>query len=155
MRARNVCLWLAAVAVATSCSGAAEEVRRHTYAPSFRYLDDDQIRSTMGKLATEVVELDRALRGERTADDAGWTGLTPGPVDPTDRDRVVAILEKMIRTAGSLEVHALATNHPELEHGLDAFRRDLSLARGAARLDPPRYFLAGSVTGGCLYCHGR
>ena len=151
----EVGLLFVVASIAASCSGAAEEVRRHTYAQSFRYLDDEQIRTAMGRLGGQVVELDRALRGERTADDAGWSGVSPGPIDPTDRDRVVAILDRMIRTANRLEAHALATNHPELSEGLDAFKEDLSAARRAAALDPPRHFLAGSITGACLYCHGR
>lgn len=138
---------------ASSCGGAAREVRRHTYATGFRYMDDEQLRTAMGRLGRDVVALDRALRGERVRDDAGWSGLEPGPRDVPDADRVVAILDRMIRTAGGLQAPALATNHPELGEGLDAFRRDLAAARSAAALQPPRHFLAGSITGACLYCH--
>lgn len=146
-------LWLfCMVAVGASCGETAAEVRRHTYAPSFHYLDEEQIRSSMGRLSTEVVELDRALRGGR-AGATEWAGVGPGPVDTTDPDRVVAILTKMIRTADRLEAPALATNHPELGRNVEAFRRDLAAARASAAARPAQYFLAGTITGACLYCH--
>lgn len=143
------------VLLGASCSGAAEEVRQHTYAPSFRYLEDEQLRSSMGRLAHDVIELDRVLRGTPTRDDAGWSGVEPGPRDVPESDRIVSILDRMKATAAGIEAPALATNHPELGEGIDAFRRDLSAARQSAALDPPRYFLAGSIAGACLYCHGR
>jgi len=156
MGAPSLGRWAAILALSVaSCSGAAEEVRRHTYAESFHYLDDEEIRSSMGRLARDVVELDRVLRGTPARDDAGWSGLEPGPRDVRPSDRVVAILDRMIQTAATLEAPALATNHPELGQGIDAFRRDLTAARQSAALDPPRHFLAGTITGACLYCHGR
>jgi hypothetical protein len=32
-------------------------------------------------------------------------------------------------------------------------RADAELARSAAAAEPPRYAMAGAVTGACIYCH--
>jgi hypothetical protein len=153
MNARRI--WLAIAFASVSCAGVAREVRRHTYAPSFRYLDEEQIQTAMGHLSRDVVELDRALRGVPRPDDAGWSGALPGPIDVSGRDRIVAILDRMVHTADGIDVRALATNHPELGQGIEAFRRDLVAARAEAAQNAPRHFLAGTITGACLYCHGR
>ena len=48
---RRIAFVSLAMVLAGACGETAAEVRRHTYAPSFRYLDDAQIRSSMGKLS--------------------------------------------------------------------------------------------------------
>jgi hypothetical protein len=67
---------------------------------------------------------------------------------------VVALLTAMHRTTTALSTQREYTNHPLIDQHLDKFQRDLDLARRAVEAEPPSYFLAGSITGACLYCHG-
>jgi hypothetical protein len=59
-------------------------------------------------------------------------------------------MEQVARALGSDEVRS---NHAKLDLGSDAFRERLAAARRAAQRDPPDYYLAGSVSGACRYCH--
>jgi hypothetical protein len=57
-------------------------------------------------------------------------------------------------TTRELQLDGRRSNHPMLEAHFDQFRQDIIRARDAVRADPPAYFLAGAVSGACVYCHG-
>lgn len=112
-------------------------LRKVTYGRDFHYLEKQQVRGAMDKIAKEVVALEALLRAEAAPEQA----------------QVVLHLDGMIAAAGELEGSASASNHPILDANLPTFRRDLTAARAAAAKDPPNYYLAGSVAGACQYCH--
>lgn len=109
---------------------ACSPVRSVTYPPSFRYLPQADIRSTMWHLAGDVVELDRLLR---------------------EGGDVPARLAAM--QAHAAELTGQPTNHPKIDQHLPAFQRDLAAAKLAAEATPPNYALAGMLAGSCMACH--
>jgi hypothetical protein len=46
------------------------------------------------------------------------------------------------------------SNHPKVARNVGRFRKDLANAQRAVQVDPPSYYLAGSVSGACMHCHG-
>ncbi len=118
-----------------------EFLRRTTYPPSFRYIPESELRSAMWLLGHQSLELRRLLRGESE----------PGR-DP--HSQIVLLLADMEQTVQQLGPDPWSSNHPQLGEGLKALADDLRAARTAAEHEPPNYFLAGSVSGACLYCHG-
>jgi hypothetical protein len=115
-------------------------LRRHTYPPSFRYIPQPELRSAMWLLGKQSLELSRILRS------------VPDGASPP-QSQVVLLLADMQITVEDLGAGEWPTNHPELGQGLQALAEDIRAARAAADRDPPKYFLAGSVSGACLYCH--
>ncbi len=69
-----------------------------------------------------------------------------------DRSEISSTLTSLVEIAQGLGKTG-ETNHPELDANLDRFVRDLNAAATSAAHDPPNYFLAGSVTAACTYCH--
>lgn len=132
----------ALVLLAAACSPAARErVRAYTYPPDFNYIPRDELRSTMWELADRVVELDRVMRQS-------------APGDESMRGEVIRLLGEMQALSGNLGPGGdWPSNHPRVSRNVDAFRRELEAARRAVELDPPRYFLAGSISGACVHCH--
>ncbi|MCK6552391.1 hypothetical protein L6R52_41565 [Myxococcota bacterium] len=129
-----------ALAATCACGPAAAEVRAHTYPAEFRYLSKSQVSDAMLGFTRDVEEIDRLLR------------TTPTPSDD-DRRALAMRLERMERVATELDgFHR--SNEPMIDARMDHFRRDLALARAAVEATPPSYFLAGSITGSCLHCHG-
>jgi hypothetical protein len=73
--------------------------------------------------------------------------------EETRRTRAELLLGAMEGTVQQIGPNQWSTNHPELKTGLEALETDVHAAREAVKHDPPSYFLAGSVSGACLYCH--
>ena len=138
---QRACLLLAAGGVWLACSpGGLERLREHTYPPSFNYISAEQLQSTMWKLADHASRLDGLMRASRDGNEAL-------------RAQVIWQLTEMDRAAESLGPAGWPSNHPRVSRNVDAFRRDLEAARHAVELDPPNYYLAGSVSGACVHCH--
>jgi hypothetical protein len=131
---------IAALFVLAACADVAHEVREHTYPRDFEYLTQGEIQGAMGQLAAQVRSLDLLL-------------AEGAPRTDERRREVVERLETMERIARSLGTGDVRSNHPRLDEGIDAFRERLASARRAAQADPPNYYLAGSVSGACRYCH--
>ena len=139
---RRALLALAAGIAWLACSpGALERLRGHTYPPNFNYIPADRLRSSMWELADHASQLDRLMRQSH---DGG---------EPL-REQVILQLTEMDRAARVLGPGGWPSNHPRVSRNIDRFRQDLEAARHAAELDPPNYFLAGSVAGACMHCHG-
>jgi cytochrome c553 len=135
-------LLLASLAVAIlGCRGSASRIRQYTYPPDFRYIEQHELGSAMGRLAVAVERLNGLLRASGTGEAAV-------------QGAVVVQLGEVESIAGQL-TGGLGTNHPWLDHNLATFQRDIELARRAANHDPPNYYLAGSIAGACGYCHQR
>jgi hypothetical protein len=137
---------LAAVLVALGSAACGsrwpELIRRHTYPPDFQYVSEENLRSSMWLLGRDTFELRRTLADSSISEE-------------TRRTRVELLLGAMEGTVQQIGPAQWSTNHPELKTGLDALETDVHAAREAVKHDPPSYFLAGSVSGACLYCHGR
>ena len=130
------------LACVLACSpGAGERIRAHTYAPAFEYIPAEKLQFTMWKLAERVEQLDHRLR-QAEADDAALRGDVAG------------ILGEMERITAALGPGGFPSNHPMISRNIESFRDELAAARRAVELEPPSYFLAGSVSGACMHCHG-
>jgi hypothetical protein len=138
------CVVLAVTLAGTlaACSGLTARVRRHTYPPSFNYITQEQLHSTMWQLAQAVNNLDHIIH-------------EPGVMDQERRVEVARLLVLMERATGELGGHGWPSNHPLIDANLSAFRADIVNARRAVEGNPPSYVLAGSVSGACMYCHGE
>lgn len=138
-RAAPFVLAALAVPLVAACAGS---LRDYTYPPDFRYVTQREVRTAMDKMAVDLTQLDALLR------DVPESGLTEA-----DRQEVVALLTSLQAHAVSLKQPGQMSNHPSLGQSLDAFVGDIASARRAAQLDPPNYYLAGSVTNACIRCH--
>ncbi len=128
------------VLVSNGCSDLASTVRKITYPPDFKYVSGQELRSNMHQLAFQLQQLDQAL----TEDDALHA----------DQQRQVLETLRSIETISSrLLAGEAGSNHPFLYDHMSDFVNDVSQARNAASLDPPRYYLAGRVSGSCANCH--
>jgi len=138
---RALGLVLAAACAGPACSPAAQErLRRHTYPPSFHYITAEQLQSTMWQLADHANRLDALMR-------------EGPPRDQELRAQVIEQLAQMGRAAAALGPGHWPSNHPRVSRNVEHFRREVEAARRAAEVDPPSYFLAGSVSGACVHCH--
>lgn len=131
---------LMTLAVLGGCADPAATVRKVTYPPDFKYVSRSELKSAMGMLARDLGRLDDALS-------AGESG------SQVDQQQVVAILDDIDRTVRGLDAASVGTNHPFLQDRMDQFVSDVGLARTAASLEPPRYYAAGKLAGGCVNCH--
>ena len=119
---------------------ARERLREHTYPPSFNYIPQERLRSTMWDLAYHVTQLDQRMRDPKVGGDALQL-------------EVIRELDEIQRAAAALGPGDWPSNHPQVSRNIDAFRNDLYAARRAAEVRPPNYFLAGSIAGACTNCH--
>lgn len=138
---RPLALILATGFTLLGCEGdALRRVRTVTYPPDFHYISEQEIRTTMGSLAIEVVALDEIMRQRG------------GPL-PEDRDEVVAILTRMRGLAAQLK-KGTKSNHPRIDRDAPRLKEDIDRALAAARTTTrPNYYDAGLVVGACTYCH--
>ena len=116
------------------------DVSQANYPVDFHYITKQEIRSTMGELATEVVALDALLskQGGPTAD---------------DREKVLEILSRMRTLAGQLKT-GWRSSHPRLDRYAPQLRSEIDRARDEVRMfDPPSYYRVGQLVGACTYCH--
>jgi hypothetical protein len=121
----------------TSCN--LRQLRSFTYPPDFQYITREEIQTTMGGLAAQIVALDAVMGQE-----AG-----PGPGDQT---RVVEILETMKGLAAELK-RGRRSSHPRIDSAAPLLQEAIDRALSAARSTPPNYYFAGEVSGSCTYCH--
>ena len=124
-----------------ACSERARErLREHTYPPTFNYIPEERLRSTMWDLAYHVAQLDQRMRDPQVGGEALQL-------------QVIREIDEMQHAAAALGPGDWPSNHPQVSRNIDAFREDLAAARHAAAIQPPNYFLAGSIAGACTNCH--
>jgi hypothetical protein len=123
-----------------ACRDSGERLREHTYPPSFDYIEQSRLQSSMWTLAFEVRSLDRTLRHP-----AG---------DSAEQQRQVAeILMRIDGAAGGIATPGRVTQHPLLNRNLPRFREQVRRAREDAARTPPNYFFATAIVGSCTACH--
>jgi hypothetical protein len=128
-------------AFSSSCAETARErFRTAVYPPSFQYVSREKVASSMDQLGQDSMRINEILRA-------------PEPLSPAQRTEIVQLLDSMAAAAGQLGDQGRRSNHPLIDANLPRFLRDVAAAKSSALQDPPNYFLAGSVAGGCLYCH--
>lgn len=123
------------------CAGFARWVRQYTYPLGFHYISDEQLRSTMWRLAYHSRELNQLLRSTGTIE--------------SNRKEILEHLGAMEQAATELNRTGWPSNHPLIDENRSNFLRDIKMAGDAIRREPPNFVLAGSVTGACVYCHGN
>ena len=128
------------ILVISGCADFAAAVRQVTYPPDFQYVTGQEFRSRMDRMAFQLQLLDRALM----EDAAGR---------PPQQEQVLGNLRNIERVASSLQAGEAGSSHPFLQDFMEGFVSDVEQARNAAALDPPSYYYAGRVAGGCVNCH--
>lgn len=124
----------------SGCEGAGDLIRRATYPPDFNYVSGDELRSSMDQLGYQLQQLDLALA-------PGDSGRA------VDQQQVLSVLANIERIGTNLRAGDSGSNHPFLEDHMSNFVVDVGRARIAAMANPPSYYLAGRVSGGCVSCH--
>ncbi len=121
------------------CAAFAGRVRQYTYPPTFHYITDEQLRSTMWRLAYHSRELRE---------------LMISPEETTaHRAEVLQHLRMMEQATIDLNRTGWPTNHPLVDANRSSFLRDIKIAQEAVSRDPPNFVLAAAVSGACAYCH--
>jgi hypothetical protein len=114
---------------------------RPAEAPSFNFISDTELQSAMWQLAAGVADIDRILAPDRV-------------VTAEDRLDVIRILKRMEDATEALGPTGWPSNHPRITRHAGDLHADLERARHAVEREPPSYYLAGTVSGACLDCHG-
>lgn len=128
------------VAPASSCADFGARLRQYTYPPTFHYITNEQLKSTMWQLAYHSREL-RVLMAspEETA---------------VNRAEVLQHLRAMEQVTNDLNRTGWPSNHPLVDANRSSLLQDIRTAQDGVSRDPPNFFLAGAVSGACAYCHG-
>jgi hypothetical protein len=122
------------------CGETAALIRRATYPPDFNYVSGQELRSSMDQLGFQLQRLDEALALEAAG-------------QPVSQPQVLDILANIERIGGNLRAGDSGSNHPFLEDHMTDFVVEVGRARIAASQNPPSYYQAGRVAGGCVNCH--
>lgn len=141
MAAKLMIYYGALAMVMAGCSDIASAVRQVTYPPDFTYVSGAELRSQMDWLAYQMTLLDEALEVDE-----------PGTVD---QQKVVSTLREIELLSAELRAGNVGASHGFLADDMPHFVNTVSRARMAAALSPPRYYLAGRISGACLNCHKR
>lgn len=126
-----------------SSSGGGSDFPGIANPPDFDYADGAELRSQMHRLAFELQQLDLALVAE-TSD---------METDRNTQDVIVNHLRDIERIGNDLREGDMSTSHTFLRNDMDNFLTTVDRARRAAENNPPRYYMAGRVSGGCVNCH--
>ena len=115
------------------------------------------LRGSQGRAAAPLAQKTHQGRERRPHAPAGRIGR-PG------WDRMVGSLRQVLNEAidfpdGSFDIGGVAPGSYLLyardSSALEELESDIHAAHEAVNHDPPNYFLAGSVSAACLYCHTR
>jgi len=136
----RLCVGLIVGLVLVACSNNPNGFPQIASPPPFDYADGDELRSRMHQLAFELQQLDLAL-------------MTETDSRPTFQQEIVSNLQDIERIGTSLQTGDLSTRHPFLRDKMAGFLADVSRARRDAAMNPPRLYMAGRVSGGCVNCH--
>ena len=137
--ALRVIVLSATIMLFSGCSDFAGAVRKITYPPDFKYVTGQELRSRMEQMAFQLQLLDQALTGSNTGQPA--------------QQQVLGSLRNIERISANLQAGEAGSSHPFLQDFMTEFVADVERARNAAALDPPSYYFAGRLAGGCVNCH--
>jgi len=130
------------LAALCACASAPEPAPAPATAPprDFRDIPPEEMRSTMGQLATHMVTIEGLLWTER-------------PIDAATQEALWSELDAMAQILDGIDPEALDPHHPQFGWRLRTLKEDIGLARVAVGANPPETYLVGTVTGSCNYCH--
>lgn len=131
---------IAILVAVSSCAEMTPAVRHEIYPPGFDIENGQPLNSRMQQLGVELQRLDLAL-------------ASPEDEPVNLQQQVIGNLTEIERIAGFLQVSELASSHPSLSNDMDQFLADVRKARQDASANPPRYYMAGHITGKCINCH--
>jgi hypothetical protein len=142
---KNILVTVISTLVLVGCSSQfASSVRKVTYPPDFKYTEQAELRSNMHQLAMQMAILDKAL----------VIGLDQVQNEPElQREQVLTALRNMGKIASNLNAGETGANHPFMDDYMKGFISEIDKAKTAASLQPPRYYFAGKISGGCAGCH--
>jgi len=118
------------------------QISKATYPPDFVYLNKQEIRTTMQKMAASISNIHALLSDTNHSQDQM-------------RDKVSAELKNIETATRELGTAGKSTNHPLIDNHLDGFRDELIAALRAVESDPPDYYPAGRLVGQCHGCHAQ
>ncbi len=121
------------------CGDFAAVVRKVTYPPDFKYVTGDELRSQMEQMAFQLQLLDQALMQDKN--------------EQSVQQQVLNALGNIERIGSGLQAGDAGSNHPFLQDSMKNFVSVVGQAREAASMNPPQYYYAGKVAGGCVNCH--
>lgn len=122
-----------------SCSDLAGAGRQVVHPAGVTYVNREELRSRMHVLRYEMLLLDLAT--------------VPSDDLSEQQQQVGDILSNIELIAASIDADVAGSNHPFLQNDMTSFLATVAQARTAAALNPPRYYEAGRVSGGCINCH--
>ena len=128
---------------ACSTSGGGNSFPDIANPPPFDYAGGAELRSQMHRLAFELQQLDLALVAESSG----------GEADRGSQDVIVSHLRDIERIGTDLREGDMSSIHSFLRADMDSFLSTVDRARRAAENNPPRYYMAGRVSGACVNCH--
>ncbi len=130
----TLCIALTAV-LFSACA----DIRKLTYPPEITYIDRNELRSAMYRMASALQQLD-ALIVEETS------------VEPPHQ-KIMHQLGTIEHAANDLASGNTVTNHKAIDEHMDQFLADVAKARLMANASPPNYYYAGRLSGSCGACH--
>ncbi len=95
--------------------------------------------SVMRSMSAEVRRIDELLRSDT--------------VTRRGQQQVIDALMRLRADAAELGEPRQRLAHPKIDTNLEKLRDDVDRALEAAAREPPNYYLAGSITAACTYCH--
>jgi len=115
-------------------------VRKVTYPPTFTYLENSDITSSMKRMADSVNRIDSIL-------------ISHEAPSARQRERIIADLNTIDSIATALGAGTQQTNHLLIDEHIDEFRLAVRRAQEDVKSTPPRYYRVGGLIGNCTSCH--
>ncbi len=137
--ALRMVLLFSTILTISGCADFAGIVRKVTYPPDFKYVTGQELHSSMDQMAFQLQLLDQALMENNIGGAA--------------QQQVLGSLRNIERIASNLQAGEAGSSHPFLQDFMQDFVADVEQARNTAALDPPSYYFAGRIAGGCVNCH--
>jgi len=138
-RLQGTAVAMAAALTALACS-TASEYRFDPQGPTLHTLSQEELKTTMGTLASMMLELEDLMASYPEK-------------NPQSAARIPVLLEEMFAATQPLGPAGWPSSHPQISARVGLLRDDLHRARLAAEREPPNYYWAGTVSSACTYCH--
>jgi hypothetical protein len=136
---RTISIVTLAMAI-SACADMTPSVQHEIYPPGFDIDSGQPLNSRMQQLGLALQQLDLSL-----------ASLEDQPANL--QQQVISSLQEIERIAGFLQAGDISTDHPFLRDDMNEFLGDVRQARQAVSMNPPRYYVAGRITGKCINCH--
>ena len=109
-------------------------------APALTALDEARVKTTMGRMAMELIQIEEVLLASRY--------ITPG-----DREAVIAHLRALQAAAWELDDKTVGLMHGHIGRNLPRLRAAIGAAIHEATDLTPNLYPAASLAGQCRACH--